>query len=141
MSDACSHASHEPQRPHCLAGLTPRAEAVVEASGSEGRRRATEQGSRRALGRTLRLSARLALGRRIGDESNGSFGIRRLLCEFAWMGARPCHRGMLRLGGRGLGLRRECLDRRCVLRQRDLILGLRSEQIAYEATDAAGVSR
>jgi hypothetical protein len=52
-----------------------------------------------------------------------------------------CHRGMFRLGSRRLGLRRGWLDRRLVVGHRGLILALRSEQIAHEATDAACVSR
>src|SRR5262249_7038441 len=51
--------------------------------------------------------------------------------------ARRCHRGMFRLGGRRLGLRRGWLDRRLIVRHCSLILALNSEQIAYEATDAA----
>src|SRR6516225_3631819 len=55
-----------------------------------------------------------------------------------WLGsARRCHRGMFRLGGRRLGLRRGWLDRRLIVRHCSRILALNSEQIAYEATDAA----
>ena len=50
----------------CLSSLTRRAAAVVEASDGDGRRRATEQGRRCALGRALRLGARLSLRRRLG---------------------------------------------------------------------------
>jgi hypothetical protein len=57
------------------------------------------------------------------------------------MRGRRCHRGMFRLGSRRLGLRRGWLDRRLVVGHRGLILALRSEQIAHEATDAACVSR
>ena len=119
-----------------LSGLMRSAEAGVEASDRDGRRRATEQGRRRSLGRALRLGARLSLRRRLGHESNCSFLIRWLRSEFGRMGFR-CHRGMFRLGGRRLGLRRRWLDRRLVVRHRSLILAPRSEQIAYKASDAA----
>src|SRR5262249_27319265 len=56
---------------------------------------------------------------------------------FWWGSARRCHREMFRLGGRRLGLRRGWLDRRLIVRHCSLILALNSEQIAYEATDAA----
>ena len=62
----------------CRSGLTPRADAVVEASDGDGRRRTTKQGRCRALGRALRLGARLSLRRWLGHESNCSFLIRRL---------------------------------------------------------------
>jgi len=130
-----AHAGHSPQVRLC--GLTRRAKAVVEASDGDGRRRTTEQGRRRALGRALWLGARLSLRRGLGRESNCSFLIRHLRPGLWPDSARRCHRGMFRLGGRRLSLRRRWLDRRLIVRHRSLILVLNSEQIAYEATDAA----
>ena len=109
-------------------GLTPRADAIVETSCRKGRRRATKQGRRRALGRALRLGTRLLLRCR-----------------------RHCHRGIFRLGCPRFRLRRGPLDRtqgphrrlitrqrrHLIVRHRGLILAVRSEQIAHEATHAA----
>jgi hypothetical protein len=120
----------------CRVDLTRGAEAVVEAADGKGRRRATEQWRCRGTGGALRLGARLFWGW-LGRASNCGFSIRR---RFGRMSARRCHRGMFTLGCRRLGLRSGWLDPRLVVRRRGLILTLRSEQIAYEAADAAWIS-
>jgi hypothetical protein len=121
----------------CRSALTRSAEAVLETSYRDSRRRATEQGRRRALGRALSLGAHLSLRRWLGHESNCGFSIRWLRSEFGRMGPCRCQGGMFRLGCCRLGLRRGWLDRRLVVCHWGLILALRSEQIVYEATDAA----
>src|SRR5262249_14189863 len=113
----------------CRVDLTRRAEAALEAADGKGRRRATEQGSCRAIGRALRLGARLFWGW-LGRASNVGLSICRLRSRFGRMGARRCHRETFRLGCRRLGLRPGWLEPRLVVRYRSLILTLRSEQIA-----------
>jgi hypothetical protein len=56
-----AHAGRSPQVR--LSGLMRRAEAVVEASDGDGRRRAAEQGRRRALGRGLWMEIALEVER------------------------------------------------------------------------------
>jgi hypothetical protein len=101
-----------------LVCLTARADAVIEASRSKDRCRATERRSR-AFGRALRLGTRLFL-RYSRDRHRGLFGL-------------GCHRFLLRRGrldGRLAVRHRGHL----IVRHRRLILAVRVEQIAHEAT-------
>src|SRR5262249_50691689 len=70
----------------CRSGLAPRADGIVEACGRKSRCRPTKQGRRGALGRALRLDARLSLRGGLGYLSCG-FTVRRLRTALGWMGA------------------------------------------------------
>jgi hypothetical protein len=98
-------------------GLMPRADTIVEASRRKGWRCAAEHGRGRAFRRAWPFGSRLLLQCWPGH----------LGCGFTrW--ARREFRGRLRRGR---------LDRHLIVGHRGLIIALRSEQIAYEATDAA----